>query len=387
MSSPALNDTTNVFYDIYSIPVSGFTIPSHFDTYTPDFQTNYKCRVVLVPNPKKGASAWTMNGKYITIGVYRDEGRAAGRQGQLLAESWTRVGNQMTFVSMIPHGLLVGDSCEFLDINVATYFTTVSSVIDEYTFTFHCYDIGSSSGGNDGSVCWPFKTINYFDDYIVFRLLPSFSLVPYSVIQQIFEETAPTVSTNINTMYNITTGTYSTVTSSKDDNFNYSLTANLNSDPNSDVTMMFGQQFDASGNPLPLTYQNSGQPVPNSNVNSPNANTQAFNMTTIDGVEVNDRVYVYDYYGLLINDQNRGPYFSTTLVYRDPDVAGDLNNFAYQENANGVALYAGFMTDEYGNMAIGVQSNNALVVKKQVLPVALDSFNKPIKSPSTIVGV
>jgi len=386
VSVPGLNDPTNTYYDAYSIPVSGFSIPSQFDTYTPDNQNDYQCRVVLVPNPKKGATAWTMNGKFITIGVYRDQGRASGRNGQLAAQSWSRSGTTLTFITQTPHGLSVGDNCDFYNINVATFNTNVVTVIDNYTFTIRAFNTGSASGGTS-AICWPSKIVDYNDDYIVFRLLPSFQLVTYATIESIFAATAPSVTTNTVSMYDITKSSYTQLPNQKSENFNYDLTTSITANADSDVVVLYNQQFDANGNPLLLTYQDNGQPTLNTNMNSVTDNAQIFYRDTIDNLAANSRVFVYDFYGLDINDPTRGPYFNPALVYRNPNATSLIGNFAYAQSAAGTPLYSGYLQDEFGNLAIGIQTNNALIVRKQILPVALDSFNKPIKQPTTILGV
>jgi hypothetical protein len=387
VSTPGLLELTGSYYDAYSIPVKEFTIPSHFDVYTPDNQYEYQCRVVLVPNPQKGATSWTLNGKYITIGVYRDEGRASARGGQLPAVSWSRVGTRLTFVTATPHGLEVGDYVDMYNINIATFNGTVTSVVDAYTFMIRTYNTGATSGGLN-AVAWPTKIVNYYEDNIVFRILPSFALVDYATIQSIITATAPAPRTNTVTMYDITTKIYKQVPSLRSDEFNYDLSTTITDSSEIDGNLMYGQQFDASGNPLTLIYNANGQPAYNNAMNSKTVNAQISHNTTVDGATANNRVYVYDFYGLDINDPKRNPYNSSTLVYRDTTASSLIGNFAYAENAVKERIYTGsFLNDEFGNLAIGIQANNALIVRKQILPVAVDSFNKPIKQSSKVLGI
>jgi hypothetical protein len=62
-------------------------------------------------------------------------------------------------------------------------------------------------------------------------------------------------------------------------------------------------------------------------------------------------------------------------------VSGDIGNLKVKLDNAGDPVYAGKLHDEFGNLAIGVQQNNALTVRKQILPLALDIFNRPIKTP------
>lgn len=382
--SVGLYDYTNPFFDTLSISLASFVVPSHFDVYTPDNQSDYICRFVMVPNPAKGATSWTMNGQFITIGVYRDEGRPAGRASMLQSSSWTRNATTLTFQTVLPHGLNVGDEADFTNINVSTYRTNITSVIDSNTFTIRTLYTGGLSGGVD-AVCWPTKIVNYYSENIVFRLLPSFQLVEYATIQNIIEATAPVSRTNALVMYDITKSAYRNVPIVKDANFSYDILGNPQ--PNVSSNLRYNQQFDSSGNPLPLAYQANGQPSGNRNVNSKYMNSQiSYNYQPVPSGGLDGILHVYDFYGLDINDSTRSPFYSAPIVYRDITIQAVIGNFGYATTTDGKVLYnRKFLNDAFGNMAIGVQFNNTLVVRKQVLPVALDNFNKPIKQPTSIM--
>lgn len=68
-------DPTNVYYNTYSVPAGNFTIPYHFDVYQPDNSADFKCLSVICPSLEVGSTKWTVNGSWLTIGIYRDEGR------------------------------------------------------------------------------------------------------------------------------------------------------------------------------------------------------------------------------------------------------------------------------------------------------------------------
>ena len=107
MTSPALNDIFNPYYDLFSIPREDFAIPDHFDVYAPDFENDvdFKCLSVITPSPNKGAKQWTYNGKWMSIGVYRDEGRDPTVKPPTTSLSWTRSGALLTMVDPAGHRL------------------------------------------------------------------------------------------------------------------------------------------------------------------------------------------------------------------------------------------------------------------------------------------
>lgn len=142
------------------------------------------------------------------------------------------------------------------------------------------------------------------------------------------------------------------------------------------LPVRFGQAFDSSGNPIGnLRYLNNGYPTPNPNINSPYVNDPVFyNAAPTDG-----QLAVYDFYGLNLNDPTRGPYFSSQNVVPS---SIDPTKLIVRKDNLGNLIYDGPLSDEFGNLAVGVQVNHALVVRQPVLPLALDEFNRPIKDPT-----
>ena len=104
-----------------------------------------------------------------------------------------------------------------------------------------------------------------------------------------------------------------------------------------------------------------------------------------DDPTTDSRVYVYDFYGLEINDPLRGPYFSTTLITRDLDKAPPYDNIL-RDGVNNVPYYSKILYDMFGNRVFGIQTNNATVIRENLLPLSLDRFNRPIKSPIKTIG-
>jgi hypothetical protein len=251
------------------------------------------------------------------------------------------------------------------------------TVINSNVFTVRSLIAGGSTSGTSATYQDDFLT-DFYANYRVFRLLPSFKLVPYSVIKTIFLDTAPIPQTALKTLYNITSGLNVPVPPTTSDNTNFlSPTTTIPTSSKSPLAVRFGQVYDAAGDPLPLQYLGSGTPVVVNNVDSVHKNEQIFYTPPRVGTS-DPRIYVYDFYGLDLNDSTRGPTYSSVNVTRNLAVSGDLNNLVINPSLG----YSSTLGDIFGNLAIGVQTNNALVIRKQVLPLTLDAFNRPTKSPA-----
>jgi hypothetical protein len=376
-NKPGFNEHFHEYYDQFSIPVSSLNIPSHFAKYIPDNQDDYNCTLVISPSPKKGAKKWTQKGKIITIGIYRDEGRESELPPIVTGVTWDRTGTRLLLTCVKPHGLAVKDHVHLWNINVSGMFSTeVTEIVNSYKFAIKTYLQGASSGVG----AYQSQTItNFYESYRVFRLLPSFKLLTISELNSIFSETAPLQLTSRRTLFNITTNKDSVLSSSKTSSTNYDLptAGTITKDSLLKLKKRFNQQYDEAGVPLSLSYQETGYASPVNNVDSKYKNQQIF----YNAQTSSSRIKVYDFYGLDLNDEERGPYFSTTNVTRDEAIKQDIGNLEVKTDNQGNPIYSGQLYDEFGNLAIGVQSNNALVVRKQILPLILDAFNMPTKSP------
>ena len=326
-------DPFHPYYDQFSIYAGDLQIPSHFSVYLPDNQTDYQCLMVIAADKSKGASRWTLNhsdfGSYqadtwITIGIYRDEGRAAAQRPPTLGVSWVMNGTTIT-VTDPNHKLRVGDSISTQNMNTPVLVGATVMRVDATTFDFTT-QLGGPTSGTNGSYQQNFKT-DFYSNYVVFRLLPSFKLVPYSFIQQIFSSSTPSQVPAVKTIYNITTGQTISIPGLVNNDTNYE--PPYRSLPTTDfLTLLrrFDQQYDESGNPLPLKYLANGQPSPVVNVDSPYSNSQIFYNAPVNPAG-DSRLYVYDYYGIDLNDPTRIPFLSNTIVTRDTTVTGNFNNF------------------------------------------------------------
>lgn len=377
MSIPGLNEPFHEFYDQYSIRGDRLVIPDHFDFYHPDNQDDYSCIAVICPSRTKGAQRWTYKGRCLTIGIYRDEGRETAKR-TVRTISWARTGKTLKITDPRKHNLNAGDLIDLWNINVESmYNVKVESVFDEYSFFIQGHLVGSSTGAS-GSY-QPQAEIDFYQDYRVFRILPSFKLITVAELYEIFDLTAPSISTSSRTIYNITTSKDVQVPNVKTLSTNYELpTKSVAKDEILPLARRFDQVYDEDGNPLELNYRDDGMVVPTDNVDSKFKNEHRY-LANSNGDQ--SKIYVYDYYGIELNDVNRGPHHSTDVVVRDTTTSKIIGNLSVKKDNNGDPVYSRTLNDEFGNLAIGVQLNNALVVRKQVLPLSLDSFNRPVKKP------
>lgn len=381
MTVPGLNQPFDPFYDLFSISRLDFAIPNHFDVYLPDFvnQVDFQCLSVITPNPSKGAKRWTINGHWITIGIYRDEGRKPAQRPPTTGLSWMRSSTLLTVTDPAGHRLRTGDFVDLYNINVSQLLRRPITVLNSTTFTVPTLLYGPSSGVN-GSY-QPSDVYNFYEENYVFRLLPSFKLVQVSTIMQIFADSAPSIYPQVRDLYNVTTGTRTKLPTGKNRNINYDLpVANVPIAERSTLDKRFDQQYDEEGKPLKIIYREDGQPIRLTNYDEKTLDdNEGFNQVP-SNLSGPDRVVVYDFYGLEINDVNRGPYFTPTLITRDLNKPAPYNNILRAEQ-NGTPFYDGKLYDVFGNLVIGIQTNNATVVRQNLLPLKLDRFNRPVKSP------
>jgi hypothetical protein len=150
----------------------------------------------------------------------------------------------------------------------------------------------------------------------------------------------------------------------------------------------FGQVYNEIGDPLKIQYQSQGYPVPVNIVDSKYKNdvitfSQPLKLENSIDNSKNSRIYVYDFYGLDLNDPTRGPFYSSDNVTVGSEISSNgTAKLKVKTNNDGSLIYSGKLCDDYGNLAIGVQPlTNTLVSRKLILPLSLDYFNHPIKSP------
>lgn len=386
MTGPAFNTPFDPTYDLFSVSRLDFHVPDHFDVYVPEFvnEIDFQCLSVICPNLEKGAKRWTYRGKWLTIGVYRDEGREAAQRPPTVGLSWVRSSTTLTIIDPAGHRLQTGDYVDLYNINVQSLLKKKITVINPSTFTVAVPLFGDTSGTN--GAYQPSDPYNFYEQNYVFRLLPSFQLVPYSFILQLFADSAPIQTPANRELFNVTTNSTVLLPRGKSKTTNYDLPATAK--PIVDTLPLgrrFGQVYDEAGNPLKIAYREDGQPVqldaydeqhldPHKRFNAPAVNEEG-----------QPWVHVYDFYGFAINDPARGPYHRTDLITRDTDKPAPYNNIK-RATQNGVPYYAGKLYDRFGNLVIGIQENNATAIRKNLLPLSLDRFNKPTKLPIREIG-
>lgn len=414
--SPALNDVFNPKFDEFSISRYDFVVPDHFDVFVPEYlnETDFQCLSVICPSPKKNAKRWTYNGRWLTIGVYRDEGRDPTVKPATTNLSWTRVGTKLTIIDPAGHKLHTGDPVNLYNINVPQLMNVPIVYISSTTFTVQTSNAGLNLGV-DGAyqLAIPY---NFFEQNYVFRILPSFVLVPWSLVQQLFADSAPIQAPQKRELFNVTYGVTAQVPKGLNKSTNYSLPITGQSiDDDFDVSRRFDQVYDENGTALKISYKQDGQPVSSRNYDFPHLdNHKAFNaplinenavygdsyrVTTAAELRATDdgsirllnlphdeatsdiRVYVFDFYGYEINDPRRGPYFSTELITRDLTKPAPYNNIL-RAGQNNVAYYSKKLYDIFNNYVIGIQETNATVIRQNLLPLELDRFNRPVKKPA-----
>lgn len=393
MTVPAFNDYWNPAYEAYSVPVDQFAVPDWWDLYLPNADTDvdYKCRSVIVPNPALGAKRWTSNGKYICVGVYRDEGRPDTAFPVRTGLSWIRLGVELIINDPVGHGLKVGETVTVANVNVATLTEVqVTNVYNAQQFVVQTYGVGASTG-NDGSY-QPTRTKSFYEENLVFRLLPNFRLITYAALQQLFTDSAPLQDYSTRRLPNITLNTMVQVPRVRNQSTDYStLESKLRAQYQGGTNdRRFNQAFDEDGEELAVEYNSYGFPVFVNQVDSKYKNAQVHlnSPRTLEldlpdeSTGADDRPYVYDFYGFEINDVSRGPYFAADLITRDASVDGIVNNLARKGNPGQPPFYSSkFVNDTFGNWVIGIQESNATVVREPVLPLTLDPFNRPVKLP------
>ena len=387
MTAPPYNEPFHPWYDLYSVSRLDYATPEHFDVYAPQFanEIDFHCLSVICPNPKRGAKQWTYRGKMLTIGIYRDEGRATAQRPPTTTLSWTRNSTTLTITDPAKHRMRRGDLVDLYNINVPSLpKKEIIEVVDAYSFKVKVPLYGDVSGTN--GAYQPSDEYNFYEQNYVFRLLPSFQLISWAQVQQFFIDSTPDSNPQVRELYNITTSTSVALPRGKSKTVNYDMpTMTKGSVDPLPLARRFGQIYDELGNPLDIQYREDGQPISSVHYDEEHLDdNQGFNSPMINPPSP-DRVFVYDFYGNEINDPYRGPYFRTDLITRDLDKPAPYNNIK-RATQNGVAYYPGKLYDRFGNLVIGIQENNATVIRQNLLPLKLDRFNRPAKPPIREIG-
>jgi hypothetical protein len=273
--------------------------------------------------------------------------------------------------------MLPGDMVNLWDVNVPIMTTPVVGIQSMFTFEVRTIMVGDQSGVAGGYQ--PVKPVNFYEDFIVFRLLPSMKIVSWPTVQAILNAGAPI--TNKPPVY---------LVDINNDNERL-VAAQINSYatrllPNGSTVkdLLNSQQINEDGAPIRATYDNLGclmkSPYRYSKwqdvikMNDP----VVVNEKCSCDLQTNDKLYVYDYYGFDLNDDSRAPYNSEKNVVYD---SASSNGLKIRPDNTGEAFYRGIIQDEFGNVVIGARPDNTLITRQAVLPLQVDQFNVPYKEP------
>lgn len=208
---------------------------------------------------------------------------------------------------------------------------------------------------------------DFFNDYVVFRLLPTFKPVPIALIREILEVAEPEHSRANVTLTDIQTG----VMQVKSEIQTYSSSMSYR---------RHRQQLDELKKPLRQVYDAKGRVIPPDLRFTKTANAALyFNVPMVNQWDpipaTNPYLPVYDFYGFPLNDASRGPFFAHDIIKYDSSNAVGLS----RRLNGGSAIYDGIIHDVFGDYVIGARSNNTVVTRKPVQPLLVDHHNTPYK--------
>lgn len=390
------------YYDQFSIEIADFSIPEHFDVFIPDDGNELGCKTILMPSPRRSAVNYTKNDKFMVIGVYKDTGREPAIFPIITGKTWAVSGNELTIFDST-NKVRVGDYLYCYNTNVTgqQYLRCIGR--DQNFFTLK---LASLLGSPSGTSCsYRIDRIKDFaEENIVFRLFPTFKLITYAEFLEIANNTSPNaVHSTSDLIKNITINDDVRTSTVVSGDTNYSAVNNYKKvseiaystfklgvkvKGNNIPIFENNQTFDYNGKPLKLKYDSAGRVISPNYYDSKFKNLNMYVESKLseempsNNSTINDRVWCYDFYGIDINDPTRGPYNVDTVIFRNTNIEGNVNNISRLE-VNGTPLYSEsqHVYDQFGNIAIGINSNNTLNVVRQRIPIQLDNFGRPFKLP------
>ena len=380
MNAPDFSSPFDIAYDQLSIHKDWLTIPSWCNVFDPENNDEFECLAIIQPAPERGSRAWTMNGQRILIGVFRDEGRKTKQQDLRVAQ-WARYGTRLIVGTDRPHFMKPGDEVTLWNVNVPTMIAEVAAIHSMTEFEVRTSITGGTSG-IEGSY-QPVKPVNFYEDFIVFRLIPSMKLITWPMVQAILnagfdQQIKPPVH-----LVDVNTGAERLVAAALNNK-----ATNLLPNGGTFANLRNRQQLDEEGNPIIGVYNNLGQLVESKFRYSIHRNAvKMVNPVMVNedcscDDSTNEKLYVFDYYGFDLNDETRAPYASTQNVYYDYHKP---NGLTVRNDNTGELFYRGIIQDEFGNVVIGARADNSLITRQAILPIQVDQFNVPYKAPRKII--
>lgn len=390
------------YYDQYSVEIADFSMPSHFDIFIPDDGSEVGCKTIVMPSPRRGAVNYTKNDKFMVIGIYRDTGREPAIFPVITGKQWSTSGSELTIFDST-NKVRVGDYLYCYNTNVTGQQYLKCIAREQNFFTLK---LASLLGAPSGLSCsYRIDRVKDFaEENIVFRLFPTFKLITYDEFLSIAAATAPdmlyrtadvikniTTDSNVRTPVQVTSDTdYTPVNNYKKvSEVSYSMfKLGIEVKGNRLPEFENNQTFDYTGKPLKLKYDEAGRVISPKYYDAKYKNkniyvdSQITNEVPSSNSTIDDRVWCYDFYGIDINDPARGPYNVDNVISRNTNVEGNVNNILRLE-VNGTPLYPTSQNvyDRFGNVAVGINTNNTLNVVRQRIPIQLDNFGRPLKLP------
>ena len=194
---------------------------------------------------------------------------------------------------------------------------------------------------------------------VVFRLLPSFRVVPVSVILDILENANPELNRHTVALTDIVSGSTKLLSE-----------VDLRQRGAGADHRQHRQQFDELRKPMRQDYDARGNVIQPKLRFSKHANAALYLAPPLvdqyAGQHTSNAVLpVYDYYSR--------PLLPTDVFY-DPD---SVDGLGYGDDYDGQ-----FEHDVFGDFIVGARANNTLITRKPVQPIQVDHHNAPLKRPS-----
>lgn len=204
---------------------------------------------------------------------------------------------------------------------------------------------------------------------VVFRLLPTFKVVPLAVIDEILAGCNPEESRELVALTDIRTG-------------DVQVNSEVQTYTTSTLYRLHRQQMDELSKPLRQVYDAKGRPIPPDLRFSKKENAALYLTTPMTNQwdpipTANPFLPVYDYYGFPLNER-RNPLHRTDIITYDPDSVNGIKRLVLGNGSTPV--YDGPLFDVFGDYVVGARANNTLITRKPVQPLRVDHHNTPFKA-------
>jgi hypothetical protein len=369
MTSPSLLLPFSIEYADYSMHIDELVLPTGCHLYTPDNADDGECRLLIQPAPELGSAQWTDNhtGKRILIGVYRDQGRKAA-VAPMMAMEWSCDGTDLIIIpqDIIKH-VRLGEAINIF-INSELFEAKVKSfgkAGSDWAFSVKA-PIGYADFDSGTGTFSPVEPINFYEDYIIFRQLSSMRVLSIEEAQALLAAWYTQPVMGYDSLVDPFTNTVAKVPRQP-----YRIRPTAARTPSN-----HRQQFDENNRPLRQNYDAKGRSIPTKHRHTRFQNKRTmYEPDTVPNSA--GKLRVFDYYGFALNDSERLPYLSEQVIVYD---ASEPTGIRRTVHPNGT-FYNGPLFDEFGLPVIGAADMDQLVLRDSILPVRVDQFNVPLKTP------